>query len=199
MNTLFFNIVSHKTLIAVISNDKVLALKEGDERISDDKVIPEVKKVLDDAEIDFPNLNKVACIIGPGGFTSLRIAVAFVNTLCDQLGIPSAPVHLSDFVLSQASDSPEIWIHSTKKDLLFIKGNKWKEPTLISLEDLKSFLSSSDSSIWTGELIDDHISIFEEFGWKQAGQKSVNDFLSSFVSNLKYDDQLLLPWYGREG
>ena len=76
--------------------DAVIASEFVHARISDADLIPLVEQVLKAAGWEYKDIDAVACIVGPGGFTSLRVAVAFANTLGDQLGIPVAGIHLSE-------------------------------------------------------------------------------------------------------
>ncbi len=186
MKCLFLDLASQSTTIACVG-DAVAALQSTDDRLTDDLLIPMVESVLEEAGWKYSDITHLACVLGPGGFTSLRVAVTFVNVLADQLGIPSAGIHLSDLYDARTDESDVYWVHSTKKDQLFVRGGKWNEPTLIALNDIPC-------GPWMGELIDEHK--------KAAGSESVllkplEEVLPEFVSELTYSEEILRPWYGR--
>lgn len=190
MNILFFNLASHNPLFAAVTEDGVCASYTTDERIGDEKLIPIVDSVLKEAKWTYEDVTHIACIIGPGGFTSLRIAVTFANVLADQLQIPSAGIHLSQLYAARIppSSNDVYWLHSTKKTQVFIRGGKWNEPTLISLEELPPLTA------WMGELIDEHRAIV---GSDSIDLLSIEDILPAFLASQQYSSEILLPWYGR--
>src|SRR5260221_569253 len=65
---------------------------------------------------------KIACVLGPGGFTSLRVAVGLTNALAGTLDIPSCGIHLSDLYAALSMEKDFLWLHSTKKKELFARG-----------------------------------------------------------------------------
>lgn len=153
MNTLFIDLASHSTLsnegacIACIEGDHTKAIHFIDERINDKELFPVLERTMISVPWKNQDIQRIACVIGPGGFTSLRMAVTLANTLGDQLGVPVAGVHLSDVFLARFSmvgairepplresnatkkqefiingaTPPFLWIHATKKQELFVR------------------------------------------------------------------------------
>ncbi len=199
MKYLYLDIASHHGLIACIENDQLVQSQQVDHRISDTDLVQKVEQVLGAVGWNYQDFTHLACVIGPGGFTSLRIAVAYINTLADQLCIPSTGIHLSDLYLERwspldsARDDKKVsneiyWLHSTKKNELFIRGGQWKEPTLISLDTLPTDVA------WMGELIEEHQKLMQK---PPLDLRLVEEVLPSLVQKLHYQQQVLLPWYGR--
>ena len=200
MKVLFLDIASHQPLIACCNETSVLSLQQPTDRVGDRELIPLIETVLKEASLTYDDLTHIAAVAGPGGFTSLRIVAACANTIMDQLNIPSAGVHLSDLYQARASfdfaQDDTYWLHSTKRDQLFIKGGKWTEPSCELIENIKKIPADS---FWIGELIDEHRTLVDEQGLQEAQLKPVVDILPIFVSQLSYNDSLIEPWYGREG
>lgn len=186
MKCLFVDLASHDALLACVTEEEVVASESVHARISDAELIPMTEAVLKKAGWTYEDLDHLACIIGPGGFTSLRVAVTFVNVLSDQLGIPVAGIHLSDLYMARA-ESDAYWLHSTKKQQLFVRGGKWSESTLIDVADMPQ-------GDWMGELIDDHRSRIES---DPINLQPVQEVLPAFLHSLNYALELLQPWYGR--
>ena len=187
MKTLFLDLASHDAVIACCDDKSVVASASVHARIGDHELIPMTEKVLAAAGWKFEDLEGIACIVGPGGFTSLRVAVTYANVLADQLQIPSAGIHLSDLYQARTKDPEVYWVHSTKKDQLFIRGGAWSEPTLISLEEIPN-------GEWMGELIEEHQKIIKS---DPVAIQPINDVLPLLLEAQKYDKELLVPWYGR--
>ena len=207
VNTLFLDLASHHGVVACVDSDAIFALRKIDQRIGDHELLPLLENLLVDADLSFSELDRIACVVGPGGFMSLRVGVSVANALADTVSIPLAGVHLSDLYLARVKDevankskeSPLLWLHSTKKEELFVcsldgKMSDWKEPTHLRLADLTA---KKEKIFFVGELLPEHRSALEEGGWKEANLSPLEEILPSFLSSLQYKKEQLLPWYGR--
>lgn len=103
---LYIDLASHHGLLACIEEDRVVASEHVDHRIGDHELIPLFERLLGVAGWKPADLTQIACVTGPGGFMSLRVAVAFANTLIHQLRIPGAGVQLSDVYAARCNSSP---------------------------------------------------------------------------------------------
>ena len=90
----------------MVTEKSVVAAEHVDQRFGDHELMPRMEALLQVAGCKFEDLTQVACVIGPGGFMSLRVAVALANTLADQLQIPIAGVHLSEVDAARIYPSP---------------------------------------------------------------------------------------------
>ncbi|MDD5041138.1 MAG: hypothetical protein PHX87_00440 [Candidatus Peribacteraceae bacterium] len=159
MHCFFIDLASHDGLLACADDQTIIASEPVDHRIGDHELVPLFEKTLDQAKWKAADLTHVACIIGPGGFMSLRVAVAFANTLIHQLRVPGAGVHLSDVCFARVTSPPRppsplergekggevdatkdfLWLHSTKKHELFVRGfgsfsSLWPEAAHVTVE-----------------------------------------------------------------
>ncbi|MBI2117390.1 hypothetical protein HYT95_00675 [Candidatus Peregrinibacteria bacterium] len=172
MRILFLDITSHDGLLACVTEERVLASRPIDHRVGDHELVPLIEDVLHEAVWSYEDLTHLACVIGPGGFTSLRVGVSCINALSWALKIPSTGIHLSDLYGArmpppltpppsagegeQPPSPPQggrgqgmgaLWLHSTKRTELFIRGfgdfaKEWPQPTHIPLDDLMSRFQS---------------------------------------------------------
>jgi tRNA threonylcarbamoyl adenosine modification protein YeaZ len=207
MKILFLDLASNSAsdnegaCIACVSDKKTESIVFADHRMPDDRLLPTLEKALKQAGWADRDLTHVACVTGPGGFTSLRVAVTLGNTYSDQLQIPVAGVHLSDVYCARVGAqhaAPLLWMHSTKKTQLFVRsfGNdQWPEPTLISVEDLAMQLPKGASVI--GEILPEHREAIAVRNPSYPLLKPIADVLPVFLTNLRYDQAPLAPWYGR--
>ena len=151
----------------MVTEKSVVAAEHVDQRFGDHELMPRMEALLQVAGCKFEDLTQVACVIGPGGFMSLRVAVALANTLADQLQIPIAGVHLSEVYAARISPSPvgeglgvgALWLHSTKKTELFVRGfgdyaKTWPVPMHVMLEDFLDIVRRDVriARLYTGEL-----------------------------------------------
>jgi tRNA threonylcarbamoyl adenosine modification protein YeaZ len=216
MKAIFLNFASNNSspdaeaFFACVSEDKTAVYAPIDHRLGDAQLLPALEKVLKKAGWEYQDLTHIAAIIGPGGFTSLRMAVSLANVLADQLGIPVAGIHLSDLyaarlrisVIGHRSSGSLIWMHSTKKTELFIRSfgiadSPWEEPTLLPIEKLKAESSKLEAHQWAGELIPEHRTIIDSFSLPPASLAPISDILPQFLTSQTYEKKLLQPWYGR--
>lgn len=202
MHCLYLNLASHAGLLACVGDDTIAASAEIDHRVDDSALVPQVEELLKKADWSYQDLTNIACIIGPGGFTSLRVAVALANTLSHQLNIPSCGVHLSDLYFLRLPSPPaplprgegRLWLHSTKKSELFIR-ESGSEPRCVTIDELKTILKKGMG--WMGELISEQRKIADEAGAREAPLISVTDVLPAFLRKQQYKKEILKPWYGR--
>lgn len=191
--------------IAVCSETDVLAWSDADHRMGDHEVTPLLEKTLKDAGLAYSDLTHIACVTGPGGFTSIRSGVTMANVMSHELKIPLAGIHLSDLYVARASLYPlpkgegqgksRFWLHSTKKEQLFVRGGSIAEPTLMNIGDLLALLKKGDE--WMGELIDVQKSAVEALGVTATTITPLQEVLPGFLGKQKYEMQSLEPWYGR--
>lgn len=217
MRILFLDLASHSSApdagasIACVTEEKTAAIRFVDHRMGDDSLLPLLDGVMRDAGWKDADLTHIACVTGPGGFTSLRMAVTLANVLADQLRIPLAGVHMSDLYAvrvavwavrepplpSHASQSDWVWIHATKKKELFVRGfgeyqALWPEATLVTLDDLVSAYPSD--APFAGELLPEQRAVVPV---KDAPLAPLADVLPHVLRDLSYENASLTPWYGR--
>jgi tRNA A37 threonylcarbamoyladenosine modification protein TsaB len=212
MRCLFLDLASHGSaglttssgLLALVTEKEVLSSKDVDRKIPDHRLLALFEELLKETDMLHTNLTHLACIVGPGGFTSLRVASAFINTLAFANGIPSCGMHLSDLYAARLQGGSEdvLWLHSTKKHELFVRGfgmhkKKWPAPLHISLQECLESLP--EGALWMGELLPEHRTAMEEHGLGEAPLMSVRDVLPVFLPSQEYDKSQIIPWYGRSG
>ena len=206
MRILYLDVASHDGLIACVSPDVVVASQSIDHRITDHELMPAIETVLKNAKWKHEDITHIACISGPGGFTSLRVGVSAANALRWALKIPSCGIHMSDVYAARAAGVPEpplrdvIWIHSTKKHELFLRGfgsyaNLAPEASLMKLEDAVAVIPLDTPLI--GELIPEHQMAFKKRGLHLAELRPTIEILPEFLKAQSYSEQTILPWYGR--
>lgn len=230
MKTLFLDLASHSDLpqegacIACVTDATTEAMEYVDHRIGDDELFPLINSVMGKAGWTEKDLTQVACVTGPGGFTSLRMAVTLANTYADLLGIKVAGVRLDEVYewrvtgdglrvtsdeesmkISKTSNQQPatrnfIWIHATKKTALFVRGfgdyqTLWPEPVLLSLEDLVA--QYPEGAGFAGELLAEQRALLEPKGLKNMALAPLDAILPSFLACQTFGDDRLEPWYGR--
>lgn len=203
VKVLFLDIASHDGLLALVTEQKVIVCHAIQSRISDHKLIPLIEDLLQQGGWSYADLTHSACVVGPGGFMSLRVACACANTIASQVEIPSVGIHLNDLYGSRVRDRSRsrdgvqedvLWVHSTKKEELFVCGAGWPEPTLVHLREILLLLPTLTL---VGELIPEHEKALEEHGFKRASLLDTLNILPAFLARQQYAEQVLTPWYGR--
>ena len=199
MKTLFLDLASNQGTLACVDDQRTVAFHPIDHRVDDAALVPQVESVLQKAGWSYQDLTQIACVTGPGGFTSLRVAVALANALAHELNILACGIHLSD-VYELGIKNKElraVWIHSTKKTAVFIRDldSPDSESRLVTLEELGSIIKKK--MLWTGELIPEHRKILDDAGAEEAPFKKLEEVLPEFLKKQKYKKKIIQPWYGR--
>jgi len=89
MRILAVNTVGPTCEAGVWEDDSQLSHVQEDMRNGHDKRLPLLtKKAIEDANIEFSSIDRVAVVAGPGSFTGVRVGVAFARGLGVALNVP---------------------------------------------------------------------------------------------------------------
>jgi len=92
--------------LALFRNGKKIAEHTGDSDVSrSEDLLPNIASMLDSAEIQGNNLERIIVSRGPGSFTGLRIGIATALGLAKALGITADGVSLFDAMSVQPTSS----------------------------------------------------------------------------------------------
>ncbi len=194
MRAFFLDLASNHGLLACCTREKVLAKQDMNHRVSDAELLPLVRAVTEEAGWQMGDLTKIVCVTGPGGFTSLRVGVALANAMAWGLQIPAAGIHLRDLWLARAGRTDVRWLHSTKKDLLFV-GHPSEEPEVVALDVFVT--SVRQGWEFTGELLPEHEALVTAKGALRVRAAAIEEVLPAVVAAAQEEQKGLAPWYGR--
>lgn len=208
MNILFLDVASHSGLLACVTGERVTVPRTIDRHLGDHELMPLIEEVVKESGWTFPLLTHLACVIGPGGFTSLRVGVSLINALAWGLKIPAAAIHLSDLCAARVRSYEHdfLWLHSTKRTELFLRGfgawaKIWPDPVCVTidafLQNMRQSPPNLQTHIYVGELLPDHCAAIEHAGFVAATASPLTDVLPSFLASCAYHEHILQPWYGR--
>ncbi|OGJ68592.1 hypothetical protein A3J34_04315 [Candidatus Peribacteria bacterium RIFCSPLOWO2_02_FULL_51_10] len=217
MKVLFIDLAGSEKKFALVSEERTVAQTAVDDH-TEERLVEILKVLLEKQKMRFDDLTHILAVTGPGGFMSLRVGISLANALSWALKIPIAGVHSSDlwFYRTEAAignwqlansqkliANSYLWLHSTKKNLLFIRGfgelsKEWPDPTLISIDELVAKSQKLIANCYLGELIEEHKKILKTFKPLKP-LLPVVDILPSLLKNCIWQKKTLAPWYGRGG
>jgi len=91
---LYLETATHVCSVAIAKNDRLIAIKETSIENSHSSLITVfVEEVIQEAKIQFTDLNAVCVSMGPGSYTGLRIGVSSAKGFCYALNIPLIAVN----------------------------------------------------------------------------------------------------------
>lgn len=194
MPTLFLDFCSHRKLFALIRDGRVVSESALVDHTDESAVLPAIEALLQKDGRTFADIGRIAAVTGPGGFMSQRVGLSVANAVSWSLKIPIAGLHLSDLYAARISGDV-FWIHSTKKQLLFIRGfgvhaKTWPEPLLITLDELKGVTGT-----YVGEVLPEQAAVLIATPLKTM--KELTDVIPGIVEKATYVHTPLTPWYGR--
>jgi tRNA threonylcarbamoyl adenosine modification protein YeaZ len=204
MKILFLDTASKDNLLALCNEERTIVLTHLAQK-GDSELMPVIEETLEKAKLTYEHLTQLACAVGPGGFTSLRVGVTAVNTLAYALDLPTAGIHLSEIWRARVElrraqhDTGFLWLHSTRRTQLFAKGFRpdgTSTPTvLMDLEEAKSLWG-----LYAGELIEEHKQALTQcMPVPEEELLPLEETLPKLLAERHYTKKSLLPWYGREG
>lgn len=179
--------------MAIVTPEKVVTSRAIENTKDENALMPLFDQLLLDAKISAKDLTQIACVMGPGGFTTIRVGAAMANALSFAYDIPLGAIHLSGLWKARVGDQDVLWVHSTRKTQLFIRGfgkyeKKWPEATLINIDQL-----DIKGAPYVGELIPEQQKELQMTEYRVQSE----DVLPSFLVGLEYKKEALEPWYGR--
>ncbi len=198
MLTIFIDLASSAKFFALVSNEKTLSILAIDDQKQEEILMETIESMLRGQHKNLSDLTHIACVLGPGGFTSLRIAIAMANALSFTLDIPSTGIHLSDVCAARMHQKDFLWVHTTRKSHLFVRGfgvhtKISPEESLMKLDDVTALIPKNAPLV--GELIPEHCKVLH----LTTPDRSIEETLPLFLPDLIYQKgQILMPWYGRE-
>jgi tRNA threonylcarbamoyladenosine biosynthesis protein TsaB len=126
---------------ALIKNGVILAgYSENIGRGHAEKLLPAIESILDSAQENWADIDKIAVITGPGTFTGLRIGLSVARGLAISLKIPCVGISALECLASQAKEAGIIHacIHGRGETSYHQKFIKSDNETLKSLSDAAS-------------------------------------------------------------
>ncbi|HBM90262.1 MAG TPA: tRNA (adenosine(37)-N6)-threonylcarbamoyltransferase complex dimerization subunit type 1 TsaB [Rhodospirillaceae bacterium] len=147
--------------ICIWRDGEILSLlEEKMERGQDARLIPMVQSALKEAYLDFDQLDRIAVTRGPGSFTGLRIGLAAARGIGfaaekPVLGIDRFSIHF----MQQAAQKKDILVvlDSRRAELytcFMLALGEAQEPRLMTPEEIKIFLASSQNVCVCGDAFD---------------------------------------------
>jgi tRNA threonylcarbamoyl adenosine modification protein YeaZ len=200
MRALFLDLAHHDGSVACVTDAATAVRRAVDKRLRDDGLLPLIDEVLVAAKWRYEDLTHLACVTGPGGFTSLRVAVAACNALAWERGIPVKTVHGSELWRARCAAPDVLWLHSTRQDQLFARGfgalaAVSPEPALRTIDELLKTVPAG--SPWMGEMIDPHAQALASLTLAPAALRSIEEVLPALLAAAPEAAAPVDPWYGR--
>ena len=119
-----------------------------------EKMIPELKALLEKHSYSSNDISGVIVGIGPGSYTGIRIALTTAKVLCLSLNIPLYPV--SSLQLLKDGDKPTICLMNARSNRSFFavyQGNKViVEDQTMTNDKVNEYISSHPEYVVKGEL-----------------------------------------------
>jgi len=116
--------------VAVVDGDRVLAsASEVMARGHQERLAPMAERVMAQAGLAFPRLERVAVTVGPGSFTGLRVGIAFAKGLASALEIPSAGIGTLQALAAPARGLVFAAIDA-RRDQVYLQGFEDGEPLM---------------------------------------------------------------------
>lgn len=150
MISLFLDTCNHKIFISLLKDNKLIdSISFINDNNLSEKLLPYIKKILDDNSIDKKELNRIYVAVGPGSFTGIRIGVTVAKTIAWSLKIKIIPISSLE-VMASTSDKEYICpIIDARRGYVYAslydnKLNTVIEDKYISLDELLSSIDKDN-------------------------------------------------------
>lgn len=187
MYSLFIDTLSSPAFICLFDAEKNIqdSISWEAKHAEFDTLIESIGTLLVRKNTAYSEIANIICIVGPGGFTGIRVTTLVANTIGYSFWIPLYPVTVSEFF--QAQKSPLPWILPlTKTEVLMWESDSQRSPNIVKIDTLQSLsmYSSTQSSPY----------LWQNIPYIQANNYEM--FLRNFT--LPENTPLLRPMYARD-
>ena len=109
MISLFLDTCNHDIVIGLLKDNKLISsnIFSNDNNLSE-RLLPSIKRLLDENKINIKELNKIFISVGPGSFTGIRIGVTVAKTIAWSLKIDIIPISSLEIIASTNTESKYI-------------------------------------------------------------------------------------------
>lgn len=167
--TLAVNCVQSKAQLVLFSENAVFASKQWDKKGSHSEVITQAfDDLLNENSLTSSDIKSIDCVVGPGSFTGIRVAVNFCRSLAYSLSIPVRPLNALDLLAAKVPETgPIVSVIDAQKNSLFCSfyqnaGGKLEAVEVNQVYQLSTFSKKFDQAHWVAgsglEHYWDHIS-----------------------------------------
>lgn len=116
--------------VAVMDGEQVLAhASEVMARGHQERLAPMARRVMIDAGLGFPQLQRIGVTLGPGSFTGLRVGLAFAKGLASALSIPAVGVGTLE-ALAAEGDGLVFAVIDARRDQLYLQAFEAHRPLM---------------------------------------------------------------------
>lgn len=151
MNYLAINTTSEKFEVIVSKCGERFTYRENGKRASD-TLLPAIDELLDEAGLTLKDVDCYACVIGPGSFMGIRIGVNTVKTFAFVTGKKIVAINSIEKLAYNKSASESrgaqgfvyAYANNCYVGAYDSRGNVLSEPEMITLEEAKERLRSSE-------------------------------------------------------
>lgn len=129
---------SSKICSVSIFEDKNLIIEKNsdDEKTHSQKLMPLIKEIFDESKLSLDDINLIACCIGPGSFTGIRIGVSTVKAFVDSKNIPIVGItSLESLAYNITTPGLIVSLIDAKNDNVYFSLHKLDESGKYSLID----------------------------------------------------------------
>ena len=93
MKILSVSTSSNIASVAISENDKcVLELNIDNNKTHSETLMPLISEIFEKSDIDLKDIDLIACDVGPGSFTGIRIGISSIKAIAESLKIPVVSV-----------------------------------------------------------------------------------------------------------
>jgi tRNA threonylcarbamoyl adenosine modification protein YeaZ len=127
----------------LLGNEIIGTVHEDMAKGQAEHLMPLIVCLLNEHDVNWPDLSAIGVGTGPGNFTGIRISVSAARGLALGLGIPAVGISLLE-ALALDAPTPTIATLDARRDQLYIQGFGTKSkigPTLLPLADLPKHLA----------------------------------------------------------
>lgn len=104
MNILAFDTSSEACTVALLNNETIFGKTVLNKNTHSANLMPMIDDVLKEAKLDINEVDYIACVVGPGSFTGIRIGVSTAKGLAHALNCKCVPLNSIEAIAMSCSN-----------------------------------------------------------------------------------------------
>lgn len=190
MNYLLINTANEELVLAIIKDNQVFFKKDSSLKRHNESLLPYLKELLNQAQIELKDIDEFGVVVGPGSFTGIRVGIATVKAFKDVFKKPVRAINnlnlLHEIVLANGLNIQTVAIEGSLNSYFIgceIDGKLKIYERNLTLDELQTVSNGLD------------VGMYSNSHQLQSGvvvEFSIDAFVKAFFNSNSYD---LTPIY----
>lgn len=151
MNFLFVDSCSDELFVLLYDNGKHFVRTSSGNKKHNSVLLPSIDEVLAESGLQINQIQNIACVVGPGSFTGIRLGVTTCNALAFATGVNRVAINTFESVAYNNTNHILVGVDCRHGNYYVGEFENGKQISLFNSEDRQDLSTTKDFVVWNGE------------------------------------------------